>query len=422
MASEILQPFLGALQASLTVLLNVFYGVVAAQFGLLDDNSANAISHAAIKMFLPALMFTRIGSQVHLESATRYIPIIIWGILYHVAAIGGTLAISRMFKLPAWTTPAISFNNAISMPLLLIQSLEVTGVLEPLTGPGDKSPSEAVKRAESYFLVFAMVANGIVFAIGGNLLSKKEDPEDRENGSADGNEEDDEPTEHTSLLPDSAVRHHLTIQAKAQKKLDEYNDKLPPWAQKTCHYLYMFCNGPLFGAVMGFVVGIIPALHKAFFNETQEGGYFNAWLTSSLKNIGDLFVVLQVVIVGVQLATSLRKLKEGEESGPVPWVPMVFVLAARYLIWPAIGIAIIYGFAAKTNIFGDDKMLWFTMMVMPSGPPAMKLLALADTSGIEHKEVMSISKLLTIAHVGAPLSSLAVVGALKAVEKIGGSS
>lgn len=76
MSSEILQPFLGALQASLTVLLDVFYGVVAAQFGLLDEKSANSISHAAIKMFLPALMFTRIGSQVEIGSATRYIPII----------------------------------------------------------------------------------------------------------------------------------------------------------------------------------------------------------------------------------------------------------------------------------------------------------------------------------------------------------
>ncbi|EXJ93616.1 hypothetical protein A1O1_02008 [Capronia coronata CBS 617.96] len=419
MASEILQPFLGALQASLTVLLDVFYGVLAAQFGLLDEKSANSISQAAIKMFLPALMFTRIGSQVRIESAMRYIPIIVWAILYHVAAIGATLFISRMFKLPAWTTPAISFNNAISMPLLLLRSLEVTGVLKPLTGDGE-SPADAVDRAESYFLVFAMVANGIVFAVGDNLLGKKDkDQDDQEGGPG---QEDEDPTENTSLLPDVAVRNRQNLQVKAQNRINEYNDKLPSWAQKAFHYAYKFCNGPLLGAVLGFVVGLVPWLHKVFFNETQDGGYFNAWLTSSLKNIGDLFVVLQVVIVGVQLATSLRKLKQGEESGPVPWVPMVFILAARYLIWPAIGIATIWGFAAKTNVFGNDRMLWFTMMVMPSGPPAMKLLALADAGGIDQKEVMSISKLLTIAHIAAPLSSIAVVGALKAVQKVGGSS
>lgn len=61
-----------------------------------------------------------------------------------------------------------------------------------------------------------------------------------------------------------------------------------------------------------------------------------------------------------------------------------------------VGIALIWGFAAKANIFTDDKMLWFTMMVMPSGPPAMKLLALADAGGIDWKEVMAISKLLTV--------------------------
>lgn len=156
----------------------------------------------------------------------------------------------------------------------------------------------------------------------------------REAGHLHGSAGND-PNEHTSLLPDQAVRNHENIRAKAQHKLDAYSDKLPPWAQKAFHYLYKFCNGPLLGAVLGFVVGLVPWLHKAFFSDTQDGGYFNAWLTSSLKNIGDLFVVLQVVIVGVQLATSLRKLKQGEESGPVPWGPMVFILVARYLIWPA---------------------------------------------------------------------------------------
>jgi hypothetical protein len=75
MASEIWQPLLGALQASLTIVLDVFYGVLAAQFGLLDENSTEAISEALVKMFLPALMFTRIGSEVQIASATRYIPI-----------------------------------------------------------------------------------------------------------------------------------------------------------------------------------------------------------------------------------------------------------------------------------------------------------------------------------------------------------
>jgi auxin efflux carrier family protein len=53
------------------------------------------------------------------------------------------------------------------------------------------------------------------------------------------------------------------------------------------------------GAVIGIVVGLVPGLHKAFFASPDKGGFFNAWITSSVRNIGDLFATLQVMIVGV---------------------------------------------------------------------------------------------------------------------------
>jgi auxin efflux carrier family protein len=145
---------------------------------------------------------------------------------------------------------------------------------------------------------------------------------------------DEQATEHSSLLPHSAVRTEESVRKKAQHKIYVYHDKLPHWAQKACHYMHKFCNGASLGALLGLIVGLVPWLHKVFFSDTQEGGYLNAWLTSSIRNIGDLFVVLQVVVVGVQLAHSLRKLKHGEESGHIPWAPMIFVLTTRYLIWP----------------------------------------------------------------------------------------
>lgn len=41
-------------------------------------------------------------------------------------------------------------------------------------------------------------------------------------------------------------------------------------------------------------------------------------------------------------------------------------------------------------------MLWFTMMLMPTGPPAMKLTSLADVNGSNEQEKMSIAKFLTV--------------------------
>lgn len=68
--------FLGALQASLAVLLTIVYGVIAAQFDLLDGPAAKKISKICVRMFLPALLITEVGSELHLDTATRYIPIL----------------------------------------------------------------------------------------------------------------------------------------------------------------------------------------------------------------------------------------------------------------------------------------------------------------------------------------------------------
>lgn len=56
------------------------------------------------------------------------------------------------------------------------------------------------------------------------------------------------------------------------------------------------------------------------------------------------------------------------------------------------------------------------MMLMPVGPTAMKLMALADVTGSAEKEKNQIAKFLAVTYGVSPLMSLAVVGALKAAE------
>lgn len=76
MPSSLLTSFLGALQASLSVLLTIGYGVIAAQYGLLKGSSAKDISKICVKMFLPALLITNVGSQLHADTAMRYVPVL----------------------------------------------------------------------------------------------------------------------------------------------------------------------------------------------------------------------------------------------------------------------------------------------------------------------------------------------------------
>jgi len=75
-ASELLVPFSGAIQASISVLLTIVFGVVAAQCNLLSVNAAKELSKLCVRMFLPALLIYKIGSNLDLDTGVRYVPVL----------------------------------------------------------------------------------------------------------------------------------------------------------------------------------------------------------------------------------------------------------------------------------------------------------------------------------------------------------
>ncbi|KAH0162245.1 membrane transporter, partial [Aureobasidium melanogenum] len=418
-------PFTGALQASLAVLLTIFYGVIAAQFDLLNEKSAKDISKACVRLFLPALLIVNVGQQLSLESGTKYLAVFIWAIIYNVLSMVFGLAVftgslSPIDQVPEPASMGHSrhrLNNTTSLPLLLVQSLQSTGIVDSLD-----ASSDTLDRAKSYFLVNAMVFNSLTFALGPRLLNGQNEDSPEEEPEKEDEDEDEaergslherqEENEETSLLPNRAVRSGTKAIYKTQKRLSNYYSSLSPRTQAVLDFLYQFWNPPLIGAVIGGIVGLVPALHTLFFSKPQEGGYLNAWLTSSIKNIGDLFASLQVVVVGVKLSQAMLRYKKGEQSGSVPWKPFTIITVVRFVIWPLISIPLVWVLASKTNVLSDDPILWFAMMLMPTGPPAMKLTALADVSGAGDEEKMSIAKFLTISYAISPLICFSVVGAL----------
>ena len=347
---------------------------------------------------------------------------------------GFGIVMTRIFKLPSWVTPALAINNTTSLPLLLIQALDTTGILGSLLENEDDTTSKAIKRAKSYFLVCAMVSNTLAFVVGPKLLDGEDGDEqdgsshnkrndDRQgNGHANGStsgpdhEDPEQGDEQTPLLPTPIIH---TVEATSNHVISLTSHTiahLPSPVQKILNFLSAFATPIVFGALIGAIIGLTPPLHRAFFNEEQDGGIFNAWLTTSISNIGDLFAALQVVVVGVKLSTSLRKMKRGESSGRVPWRPALLVLLVRFVVWPAISIPFIYLLASKTNVLDKDPILWFAMMLMPTGPPAMSITSLAEVSGGGEEEKESIAKFLTLAYIVSPAICVTVVGSLSAAE------
>ncbi|KAI9674730.1 MAG: hypothetical protein M1817_001634 [Caeruleum heppii] len=437
MAEGLTTSFLGAIQASVSIILVISSGVLASQFQILKDASARDISKLCVRLFLPALLVSNVGSELHLETLGRYVPILVWSLFYNLLSMGIGIAATKFLKLPSWTTPAIAFNNTTSLPLLLIQSLDATGILKTLLMNESDSTKDAIARAKSYFLVCSIVGNCLTFALGPKLLDGEEAPDEKEdspeeddeaNGdvesgnrpsqedqtNASNGEDGQEPTEDTSLLPDRFIEEGGQAQAHVQKKSRKYWDRLPIPAQRILDFLYAFFNAPLIGALLGAFIGLIPPLHQAFFAATEEGGIFKAWLTSAIENLGGLFAALQLVVVGSKLSVSLRAMKKGEESGQVPWAAMGLVFFVRFVFWPAVSIPTIYLLATRTTLLGTDPMLWFVMMLLATGPSAIKLTALADVNGSNDVEKMSIAKFLTISYAISPIIAFPVVGALKA--------
>jgi hypothetical protein len=334
--------------------------------------------------------------------------ITVWSVTYTLLSLGiGTVA-CRVFKAPAWLKLACCFNNTTSLPLLLVQSLGATGILNSIIPDGDTS-SAALDRAESYFLVSAMVSNSLTFALGPRLLrpSDEDAPGEDDNGHADeddGGEGEDTMVrgpdgiidEETSLLPQRLVRHTNHVERRGYWGTLRWTEGLPQWLQTVLDVAFQFANAPLLGAVVGAFIGLTPPLHRLFFNDSNEGGYLNAWLTVAIKNIGDLFASTQIIVVGVKLSQSLRKMKAGENSGVVPKTSLAFITILRFLVWPLISIPFIWALATKTNLLNGDPILWFVLMLMPTGPPAMILVALTDVVGSPEEEKMAIAKLLTV--------------------------
>ena len=337
-------------------------------------------------------------------------PIVVWAIFYSTTSILLGFALTKFFKMPSWTTPAIAFNNTTSLPLLLVQSMSATGILDSID-----SSADPVGRAKSYFLVNAMIGNSLTFALGPGLLNgweedspsddeeeveedEEEDPEDTHRQIESQREEAEHHNENTTLLPRRVARHGTRVTWKSYLHGWRYWKDLPSSVQKTLDFLFQFVNPPVIGAALGCLVGLVPQLHTLMFANMEEGGYLNAWLQSSLKNVGDLFAALQVIIVGVKLSQALLRAKKGESVGKIPLMPLIVITLIRFVLWPIISIGVIYLLATKAGILTSDPIVWFVMMLMPVGPPGMKLTALADVNGSDDEEKMGIAKFLTVCH------------------------
>lgn len=244
---------------------------------------------------------------------------------------------SRTFKLPPWVTPTCAFNNTTSLPLLLLQSLESVGSLELLIRDGD-TVKHAISRAQSYFLVCAMVSKTVGYAVGPKMLQINGPVEDGQDRNAtpepEAAESDTHVDEETTLLA-QPTHTHREVSDWARDCGTRIISIVPKRIRKEIRAPFEspYADIMLLCTVLGVVLGVVTPLHRAFFNKADDGGIFNAWLTTSVQNIGKLFTTLQIFIVGGKLGLSFEQIRGG--SGRIPLRAIMTIFLFRLVLWPA---------------------------------------------------------------------------------------
>jgi hypothetical protein len=88
-----------------------------------------------------------------------YLPLVcafnspVWGMASTLISFILSLIFEKVFRFPQWAKLGVCFPNALSLPLLLLNSLQETHVIEGLLWGPDDTVADAVRRGRTYILV-----------------------------------------------------------------------------------------------------------------------------------------------------------------------------------------------------------------------------------------------------------------------------
>lgn len=261
------------------MLLTLFAGYYVARLGLLDHATIRRMSKLCSSLFLPCLIIVQMGPELTASNLRRLWIIPVWGLVSTIIAhLLGWLG-QTLFKTRAWVIIAAGRPNTSALPLLLLQSLGSTGVLDQLSDKGQDS-SKVLERAKSLILLNVVVQQTITFQTAPWLLrrdkekDRKENEGDEENGPAtlipEGRHASHvnpivQDTERVGLLQDQNVRSYGT-----QEDQHEYPMALNPiidepdiyWPRKLAvlekplKSAWNATSPPLIGATIALTLGV----------------------------------------------------------------------------------------------------------------------------------------------------------------------
>ncbi|KAG7580157.1 hypothetical protein FFLO_00128 [Filobasidium floriforme] len=418
---------LSALQASVTVLLILGYGYYLRRSDFVDRKTENGVSKLCVKIFLPCLLFSQIGPLATPENLESYWIVVVLSLAYQLISwLFGFIGV-KLFGFPQWIVPCMIFNNATSLPLLLLQALGKIGTLKSLVGEGEEM-SEVLARGKVYLLINALVSNLVRFAIGPYMLEAKEDngepfnpqlwlestiseipksmpelPEWDDHTHGPSNPQPDYP----NVQPYPSVENNETSPLLNKNKAKAVSKGVFRAAVVLAKKATSFMNPPMWGGVLAIISGLIPWLRHSLFDDSGALSAFE----QSVENLGDLYTSLQTLILGSQLYS-----KAGHRP-PVGAVAYLFLY--RFFIVTGVSCGLV---VASRKLLGDyikkDPILDFMLILAPTGPSALSLAAIVSMSDASEETASVVAQTLLVSHIATPLISLTVSAALVVVQAL----
>ncbi|CAE6486246.1 unnamed protein product [Rhizoctonia solani] len=385
--SNLLDVAIGSAEASIAVLLVLGFGYYAQYARWINEEgeqaSLNQITQLCVTVFLPALLFTQIGPHATPHNLTDYGIIVVLSIFAMLVSYLVGIASRRALKSPRWTVAAFVFNNATSLPLLLLNSLEKTGTIEIIIGKDGGSVEDAVARGQTYLLIAALVGNLGRFALGPDIMGSKQ------------NNDTDFPGDLSTTFRPVITESESTPLLSTERI---HNTASRTWpvikdtAKRTWAWVADAINPPLIAAIVAIVFGLIPPLHHAFF---EKGEPLNATVTQSVNYLGKLYTALQIFVLGSKLRS-----KAGDK---LPILSTTILFIHRFIVMPAIMISVVY-FLRSTwpNYVEQDPVLDFVSSIVGIGPPAITLSAIAEMAELDSREDAQVSRMLMLSYLVTP--------------------
>lgn len=134
----------------------------------------------------------------------------------------------------------------------------------------------------------------------------------------------------------------LLSQQRATRVSKNIGQKL----KATCAKIGEYVNPPMLGGGVAIILGMIPFMRHALFEDT---GYLSP-LADSIKNLGKLYTVLQMFVLGAHLYS-----KQG--GRPAFW-PMFYLFMIRFVVMTVLGCSAVYGIRHLLgDVVKEDPML-----------------------------------------------------------------